>query len=339
MLNFFQTKSLAGCMSLLLEKFCMKNNLKSPVKNEYKPGERIIFELWLKKINFIYNQLPREGLGLDIAKEVDAGSVGVFAYIAYSSKNIREINYHFSKYNKLWYDYTDKEFGYENGNFFISWEPPSYTFIDSYSLETDIAEELQVAIIHNMIFQHLPGISRAFYSLDLAIKKPKNVKKYEEYFGCSVRFETKKTKIVILESILDIPLPTYDPTLLKILLVYADTIIANFLDTSSFIELVNKNIIRALKNHKAQLDIVAGYIGLSPRVLQKKLKARDVTFLELLDTVRYQKAMQYLLEGELSINEIAYLLGYREQASFNRAFKLWTGMSPNQWRKSRETIA
>jgi AraC-like DNA-binding protein len=336
MLNFFQTKSVAGCMSLLLEKFCVKNNLKSPVKNEYKPGERIIFELWLKKINFIYNQLPYEGIGLDIAKEVDAGSIGICAYIAYSCKNMREVNYQFSKYNKLWYDYTDKEFGYENGNFFMSWDRPSYTFIDSHTLETDIAEEIQVAIIYSRLSQHVPSLNGPLHSLDLAIKKPKNTKKYEEYFGCPINFDTKKTKIVMNEAILDVPLSTYDPTLLKILIVYADTMITNFYDTNSFIELVNKNIVRALKNHQTQLEIVAGYIGLSPRVLQKKLKERDVTFLELLDTVRYQKAMQYLLEGELSIHEIAYLLGYREQASFNRAFKLWTGMSPNQWRKNRK---
>jgi len=43
--------------------------------------------------------------------------------------------------------------------------------------------------------------------------------------------------------------------------------------------------------------------------------------------------MNYLLRGELSVEEISHLLAYREPNSFYRAFRGWTGMTPVQARR------
>ena len=39
--------------------------------------------------------------------------------------------------------------------------------------------------------------------------------------------------------------------------------------------------------------------------------------------------MQYLQAGKLSVQEIAYTLGYNDPANFRRAFKRWTGRAPS----------
>ena len=39
-----------------------------------------------------------------------------------------------------------------------------------------------------------------------------------------------------------------------------------------------------------------------------------------------------LLDARMSIAEVAYLLGYAEPSVFHRAFKRWTGASPEAWR-------
>ena len=43
-------------------------------------------------------------------------------------------------------------------------------------------------------------------------------------------------------------------------------------------------------------------------------------------------AKEYLERQELSLDEVAFSLGYAEQSSFGRAFKRWTGMTPQNYR-------
>jgi AraC-like DNA-binding protein len=34
----------------------------------------------------------------------------------------------------------------------------------------------------------------------------------------------------------------------------------------------------------------------------------------------------------MSLGEASYLLGYSDPSTFSRAFKRWTGVTPNEWR-------
>jgi len=49
-------------------------------------------------------------------------------------------------------------------------------------------------------------------------------------------------------------------------------------------------------------------------------------------TLRSALAEIYLAERELSISEIAWLVGYGEVSSLTHAFKRWTGTTPRQFR-------
>ncbi|MEM6990006.1 MAG: AraC family transcriptional regulator ligand-binding domain-containing protein, partial [Myxococcota bacterium] len=68
---------------------------------------------------------------------------------------------------------------------------------------------------------------------------------------------------------------------------------------------------------------VAKRLGLGQRTLQRRLATMSLTFSDVLETTRKGLAEGYLEDATLSLAEIAYLLGYREQSSFFRAFKRW----------------
>lgn len=82
----------------------------------------------------------------------------------------------------------------------------------------------------------------------------------------------------------------------------------------------------------ATLEALAAYNGVGVRSLQRKLKNLGTNFLELLDVTRCQMAERYLADDSFELSEISHRLGYTEQSSFTRAFKMWTGKTPHQWR-------
>lgn len=77
---------------------------------------------------------------------------------------------------------------------------------------------------------------------------------------------------------------------------------------------------------------IAKELAMSERKLHDKLAKEGVTFVEVVNRVRKNLAMQYIKNGQYRINEIAYKLGFTSSSNFSRAFKQWTGCSPREFK-------
>jgi AraC-like DNA-binding protein len=88
-----------------------------------------------------------------------------------------------------------------------------------------------------------------------------------------------------------------------------------------------------LPHGKARLDSVARELGVSNRTLARRLTAEGLRFGEiLLKQLRSDLAMHYLSERNLSISQIAWLVGYQGVGAFSQLCKRWTGMNPKGMR-------
>ena len=83
---------------------------------------------------------------------------------------------------------------------------------------------------------------------------------------------------------------------------------------------------------EASIEALCGRLGMSKRSVQRRLKGEGERFQTILAATRSELAMKYLTRDELSVEEISYLLAYREPTSFYRAFHDWTGMTPMEAR-------
>jgi AraC-like DNA-binding protein len=87
-----------------------------------------------------------------------------------------------------------------------------------------------------------------------------------------------------------------------------------------------------LPHGKAGLDETARRLGVSQRTLERKLSLEKLTFSAVLGGLKMDLSKRYLAEDNLSISQVAWLLGYQEVSSFTHAFKRWSGKSPRQAR-------
>lgn len=330
--SFLKTRSVYSGMVRLLDAFCNKYSLKTPVHQIYNTDDRVVFGQWLKKLKYVDQQYGKEGLGLEIAKLVNASHLGVSFYMAMSSKNLRNYIEMPLQYISVWYDYTYKEIRIIDNEVLVSWEKPAYYCAGFYVRETAISEELQAAILYQRLRLLVGDNYQHFTKVELAIPKPKNTRLYENYFNCPVSFDADRTLLKTPLSVCDVPLATEDPMLLHLLQKTASQMFDKMPKQTKFLENVNQAIIKSINAQDPRVCTVAGYLNMSTRLLQKALKEKGVRFQDLLNKARLTLAKQYLLEKNISIVEISSLLGYKEQTSFNRVFKSWTGYSPMRWR-------
>lgn len=93
-----------------------------------------------------------------------------------------------------------------------------------------------------------------------------------------------------------------------------------------------------LYDSQVNLSHLAKKVGLSPYLTSQVINmGLDSTFYDLVNDYRIQYARSLLLNnGSLkkSILEIAYMAGYNSKSTFNQAFKVRTGLTPTEFRKS-----
>ncbi|MEN9866436.1 MAG: hypothetical protein RL748_2026 [Pseudomonadota bacterium] len=105
----------------------------------------------------------------------------------------------------------------------------------------------------------------------------------------------------------------------------------------SIVQLVKQTIAQNLAQDQVRLSSIAAQLQLNPRTLQRKLNEAGASFQRLLDQTRYQLACDYMRQANFSLVDIAFLLGYQEQSSFNHAFKEWSGFNPGAYRERLRT--
>ena len=79
-------------------------------------------------------------------------------------------------------------------------------------------------------------------------------------------------------------------------------------------------------------QVIATSLGMSRRVLDRRLAELGISFQTLLDELRFARARRFLMAGHAPLADISLALGYAEPSVFTRAFRKWSGMPPQDWR-------
>jgi len=104
---------------------------------------------------------------------------------------------------------------------------------------------------------------------------------------------------------------------------------------ASFRDQVRAYLLEMLASGHYSMKHVASKLSVSDRTLQRRLRQEGMTFQGVLDELREELARHYLSTTDYTSAEISFLLGYEEPNSFFRAFRAWTGQTPEVVRAHR----
>jgi AraC-like DNA-binding protein len=162
--------------------------------------------------------------------------------------------------------------------------------------------------------------------------RPADIREHERIFDCPVRFGAETCQLVIARHEWDTPRTGTDSTLFSILDAHARMLLDRLPSASDLVGRVREAVQAELRGGDPSLEAVSRRLAMSARTLQRRLRDEGVLFNDLLDDMRFRAAKSYLSQRDIAGAEVAYLLGFAEQSSFNHAFKRWAGQTPTEYR-------
>lgn len=181
------------------------------------------------------------------------------------------------------------------------------------------------------------GTGKAIRAQRVDLARPqRDASAHEAFFGCRVHFDAPRNGLHLHRADLARRFTAYNTELLDLLTPALDQALAERQRAHSFSDTVRWLLVRQLGGGRPDIPGVARELGVSERTLQRRLGSEGTSFQLLLTAARRARAHELLADAALELNEVAFLLGYEDQSSFFRAFRLWEGATPSHWRAAHQ---
>lgn len=187
------------------------------------------------------------------------------------------------------------------------------------------------------VFRALLGQAWKPTSVRFMQPAPADENDFRRVFRTRVRFGQDADLVEMQRDLLDHPIERSNPELRRLLdrhLLELKAGVSEALD-----EQVRKVIRSSLSRQDSSIEEVAELLAVAPRTLQRQLQQSGTSFSHLLREVRADAARRHLAESQLSLTQLAAILGYSELSAFSRAFQRWHGQSPQEWQRTRNSAA
>lgn len=266
-------------------------------------------------------------LGLNFGRDRDVRDAGLIAYVGISSATLGDAIHNIARYRRVFSDASEIETGALTDEGRIEWwfrgagAPAGRQYLE-FSASN---------ILHG--FRKIAGRNLAPVSVSFAHPRNSHIERFERVLGCPVAFGRPANSMQFEPADLALPLKGSDDRLLAILRAHCEDVLSRHnAPPPGLIERVERLIAGRLSGGEARLEPVARELGMSGRTLARRLAEHGMSFHEIVDELRRNLALAYLRGGDLSMTQIAFLLGYAEVSSFNHAFRRWTGKAPGELR-------
>ncbi|WP_063976381.1 AraC family transcriptional regulator [Sphingobium yanoikuyae] len=156
---------------------------------------------------------------------------------------------------------------------------------------------------------------------------------HQDYFGCEIRYAAPRNMLVLRSEDLALPFPNRHLELRDVLSPARPSVNDNGQAQDTLSERVKVALKRALASGRPDIADVALSLGLGERTLQRRITQEQTSFREILADARQELGQQLLAIPSVDIETVAFMLGYQDTSSFYRAFKDWSGLTPQRWRR------
>ncbi|MCV2888376.1 AraC family transcriptional regulator [Ruegeria aquimaris] len=268
-----------------------------------------------------------DAIGFRMGTVREMRRMGLIRYVGMSSPTVRTALMNIARYRRVFSDAVEIDVQRLDSEGLLRWH---------FAVPSKVRRRQFVEFGAAGLIQDLRQASNRRFSLvsvDFSHPRKTHLAEFDRFFGCAVRFGRSGNQVVFSQEVLDTPLVTADDALYSVLIDHCELVLKDkSRNMPAIIVDVERAIADRLASGTAAQEEIARDLGMSTRTLSRRLAEEKTTFQKIMEQLRASLASSYLRDSDLSLAEIAFLLGYSGLSSFSEAFKRWTGQSPGQYR-------
>ena len=276
-------------------------------------------------------RLARDDLfGLSLGQSYDLRASGLAAYVTITAANMREAMENATRYGAL--TDTSADFALSDAGGVARFRMDSRCPLVRTSRQ---ATEFRAGFV---VASCRRWVGARFRPLEVRFThgRESGQREVEAVLGCRAEFGCETTEMLFDAEQLALPVSAADPYLLAVLERHAEEVLAGQSQARDGLrERVGRLVTKGLPKGVPTARRVASALGMSERTFARRLQAEGTSFRQLVDDTRRDMARSYLSDPELTLAQVAYLLGYADQSAFSNSFRRWTGKSPRRFRSER----
>lgn len=287
-------------------------------------GQHISPRLTEQLLRLAVQEIDDPAFPLKVAEYISPSTFGEFSIGLLTSSSLRNFLLRFAKYYP--YIATTQKLRLV--------QSPDEVILISHFAEKSISEDLRsvwTQVTLAFVFRFMRLMGRPDYSalkIELTSKfRGQDSERYREFFGVVPEFGSSRNAMYL-------PLAGIDENLAnggsEIAVEYEIRIAAKIseIEESNLPLRVHAFLVKELPQQILSKEIVASHFAMSPKTFQNRLGEAGTSYQQLLDQARRELAELYLPFPDITLAEVADLVGYSDASNFCRAYKRWTGHVP-----------
>jgi AraC-like DNA-binding protein len=267
-------------------------------------------------------------LALHLGEALGIEESSVVGLIGKACDTLVEAFVQLNRYGRLVAEINGRDTG---DRFVLKHEGTQFRLVDTRRNPDDFPELTEYSFARIICGSRRGAAEQFVKEVHVTHAAPLDRAEYDRILQAPVVFESDANALVGDEDWLTLRSPLPSRYVFGILSERADDLLKSLQSSKSTRGRVQTLLMPMLHAGDPSIDAIASRMGLNHQSLIALLKAEGASFEKVLDELRHKMALEYLNAKKVSVNEIAYLVGFSETPTFSRAFMRWTGCTPGEY--------
>jgi len=289
------------------------------------------FDISSEQVELLWQKLmeatSNKNLGLELGERYNFTALGIVGAMIQNAQKIEDALQNLIQFSNLITDLLDFEMEKTEQTFILKFIPNPHCLLEYPTATIETIKTSMVFALKEyqlLTFQKVLPI-QAEFALNI-----QNHFDYQRIFKCKIIPNASHFALHFDKKLLEQPIIGSDFQLLNILMERANQLLQEK-SINKTTQKVKHTLLQQFNNGFLPISEVSRMLNISVRTLQRQLLQEQTNFNQVLDEVKKDLALYYL-KRNITVKEIAEILGYQNLSSFSRSFKKWVGVSPSQFK-------